>query len=126
MYYLINNITNEVMWTSTYPQNAQSCSCTTEEHASIEQKEIIAKYKEKLEKLDLKSDYKSIQINIAETKAELQEINETYDTYSEQWKIVADAQIVKLNNDLTELRTKKDLLVTGAIEKYGMEVINEL
>ena len=81
---------------------------------------------EKENKLLIVKEYKNIQTQIVGIKQELQEIEDTYATYNEQWKQIADLQKTNLNNKLTDLRTRKDTLVLDWVEKFGTDIINEL
>lgn len=78
------------------------------------------------EKELLKVEYRKIKTQIVEVKAEIQEIEDTYDTYNAAGKTVADKQKTILSDRLSALRGQKDELVMSAIEKYGDEVLNEL
>lgn len=74
----------------------------------------------------LKIEYKNIQTQIVEVKSEIKEIDDTYETYNETGKMIADKQKTILTEKLTAFRQQKDELVLGAIEKYWDEVLNEL
>ena len=74
----------------------------------------------------MKKDYKDIQKQIVDIKSELQEIEDTYESYNEQGKKIADLQKSNLQSKLDWLRKEKDNLVLDWIEKYWIEVINEL
>ena len=83
-------------------------------------------YLDENQKQELIIEYKNIQKEITDKKSEIQEILDTYDSYNQQGKQIADIQKTKLENDLKILREKKDNLVLSWVEKYWVEVINEL
>lgn len=79
-----------------------------------------------IEKIKMIKDYKNNQKLIIETKTEIQEIDDTYETYNEQGKNIADKLKINLNAKLVEFRDKKDTMVLEGVNKYWEEVINEL
>lgn len=78
------------------------------------------------EKKQIISDYKNNKKEIVDVKNELQEIEDTYETYNEQGKSIADLQKNKLNAELIELRNKKNTMILEGIAKYWEGIINEL
>jgi len=123
LYYLLDNV--QVIWTWPY-QKEEWCVCVTYDEANEEQKIIIDTYNTIEERELFVTQYKNIQKNIADVKLEIQEINDTYDTYTDEMKVIADQQLIILNNKLVKLRKEKDELVLSAVNEYWVEVLNEL
>ena len=78
------------------------------------------------EKESMILEYKDTQKQIVSIKSEIQEINDTYETYNEQGKHLADIRGVKLNEKLSQLRQNKDNLVLEWINKYWEEILDDL
>lgn len=95
-----------------------------------ENKNLLVWYKfiqEEIPKKEkLKIEYKNIQKAITDIKSELQEIDDTYETYNDIGKTIADKQKTILSEKLTSFRQQKDLLVLWAIEAYWEDILNEL
>jgi hypothetical protein len=76
-------------------------------------------------KLDIEK-YGNLKKEISEIKNEISEIEETYNTYNDQGKKVADIRLLKLKEILWQLREKKNNLVTDWVDKYGDTILNDL
>lgn len=70
--------------------------------------------------------YGNLKKEISEIKNEISEIEETYNTYNDQGKKVADIRLLKLKEILWQLRKKKNNLVTDWVDKYGDTILNDL
>lgn len=70
--------------------------------------------------------YGNLKKEISEIKNEISEIEETYHTYNDQGKKVADIRLLKLKEILWQLRKKKNNLVTDWVDKYGDTILNDL
>ena len=126
MFYLIDKEKNKIIDKCNKPFYQDWFDLIDWNNTTDEQKDLINIYNQWEEILTLKSKYKSIQKEIVDIKSELQEIEDTFDTYNTTGMSIATKQKAILSWRLSELRIQKDELVLSAIEKYWEEVLNEL
>lgn len=85
----------------------------------------IIEKKNSYEKQEKIAQYKNIQKEIQDIKAEISDYEERFETLEKEWKALAQARIWVLNTRLEEKRTESDTLSLEWIEKFWEEIISE-